>query len=240
MTAKELFQAGKLNEAIEALGGELRQDPADAQRRTFLFELLCFAGFYDRAEKQLDILAQGGRNAELGTLVYRSTLNAERMRQEFFTKKDYELRAPVMEKDLSGKINGKPFTSVEDADPRIGKRLEFFLGGAYMWIALSDVASIQMQAPKRLRDLLWAPVILKASPDFRGIELGEVLLPVTTVFSFQAEQVTVRLGRETIWVEEGDGKDIPLGQKMFLIDGEELPILELRSLEFNRVSAAAN
>lgn len=240
MTAKELFQAGKLNEAIDALGAELRTNPADTQRRTFLFELLCFAGLYDRAEKQLDVLAQGGRNAELGSLVYRSALNAEKMRQEFFSKKDYQLRPPAPEKEISGTINGKPFNSFEDADPRIGKRLEFFLGGAYMWIALSDVASLQMQPPKRLRDLLWAPAILKASPDFRGIELGEVLMPVTTVFSFEADSDSVRLGRETVWIEAEDGKDLPLGQKTFLIDGEEIPILEIRSLEFASVSAAAS
>jgi type VI secretion system protein ImpE len=238
MTAKDLFQAGKLTEAIEALGGELRLNPTDMQRRTFLFELLCFAGLYDRAEKQLDILAQGGRNAELGGLVYRSALNAERMRQEFFTKKDYQLKSPVGVKELTGTLNGKPFTSFQDADPRIGKRLEFFLGGAYMWIALSDVASLEMQAPKRLRDLLWAPAVLKASPDFRGVELGEVLMPVNTVFAFQADTDAVRLGRETVWMEE-DETEIPMGQKMFLVDGEEIPILEVRSLEFNAASAAA-
>jgi type VI secretion system protein ImpE len=240
MTAKELFQAGKLTEAIDGLGAELRVNPTDTQRRTFLFELLCFAGLYDRAEKQLDILAQGGRNAELGSLLYRSALNAEKMRQEFFGKKDYQLRTPVPDKDLSGTINGKPFTTFQDADPRIGKRLEFFLGGAYMWIALTDVASLEIQPPKRLRDLLWTPALLKASPDFRDVELGEVLLPVTTVFSFQAEEETVRLGRETIWVEDEMGMELPVGQKMFFVDGEELPLLELRSLEFNSVSAAAS
>lgn len=238
MTAQELFKAGKLNEAIDALGAELRANPTDTQRRTFLFELLCFAGLYDRAEKQLDLLAQGGRNAELGSLVYRSALNAEKMRQEFFTKKEYQLRTPPPPRELSGSLNGKPFQSIEDADPRIGKRLEFFLGGAYMWMALSDVASLEMQAPKRLRDLLWAPAILKPSPEFRGIELGEVLVPVTTVFSFQFDSDAVRLGRETVWIEDESGTDLPSGQKLFLVDGEEIPILEIRSLEISSVSAA--
>ena len=61
MNAQELFQAGKLNEAVQALGAELRDNPTDVRRRTFLFELLCFAGEYDRAEKQLDVLATDGR-----------------------------------------------------------------------------------------------------------------------------------------------------------------------------------
>ena len=40
MNSRQLFDAGKLNAAIEALGAELRDNPTDAQRRTFLFELL--------------------------------------------------------------------------------------------------------------------------------------------------------------------------------------------------------
>ena len=58
MTARQLYQAGQLGEAIQALGAELRNDPADARKRIFLFELLCFAGEYDRAEKHLDVLGQ--------------------------------------------------------------------------------------------------------------------------------------------------------------------------------------
>ena len=58
MTSTELFRAGRLNEAVQALGAELRNDPTDVKRRTFLFELLCFSGEYDRAGKQLDVLAQ--------------------------------------------------------------------------------------------------------------------------------------------------------------------------------------
>jgi len=53
--ADELLRAGQLDEAIASLGVELRGNPADVQRRTFLFELLCFAGEHDRAEKQLDV-----------------------------------------------------------------------------------------------------------------------------------------------------------------------------------------
>ncbi len=51
MNSKEIFQAGKLADAIKTLGAEIREIPSDKQRRTFLFELLCFAGEFDRAEK---------------------------------------------------------------------------------------------------------------------------------------------------------------------------------------------
>jgi len=67
-TIQQLLQSGHLDEAVKALTTEVRDDPTDPRRRTFLFELLCFAGDYSRAEKQLDVLSQGGPQSELGAL----------------------------------------------------------------------------------------------------------------------------------------------------------------------------
>ena len=69
MTAQELFRAGKLNEAVQALGVEVRDNPTDVRRRTFLFELLCFQGEYDRAEKHLNVLADATPDAEVGAML---------------------------------------------------------------------------------------------------------------------------------------------------------------------------
>lgn len=230
MTARELYQAGRLNEAVAALSAELRELPADRQRRAFLFELLCFAGDYTRAEKQLDILARGGNEARLGALIYKSALHAERTRQELFQKKEYP--AAVAAGQIPGTWNGTPFQSLEDADPRIGARLELFAAGQYIWIPFEHIASIEIEPPKRLRDLLWAPALVRAGPAFRDRELGEVLLPVLTPLASMHPDDAVRLGRVTAW-QEIDGEEIPEGQKMFIIDGEEYPILELRKLEFH-------
>jgi predicted component of type VI protein secretion system len=51
MNPTELYCQGRLNDAIQALSAELRDHPTDTRRRTFLFELLCFAGEYERADK---------------------------------------------------------------------------------------------------------------------------------------------------------------------------------------------
>src|SRR6266699_4439868 len=80
MTVQQLFQSGQLDEAVEALTAEVRDNPTDPKRRTFLFELLCFAGEYPRAEKQLDVLSQGGPQSEIGALFYRGALAAEKTR----------------------------------------------------------------------------------------------------------------------------------------------------------------
>jgi len=38
MSVQQLFQAGRLDDAIQALNAEVRDNPTDAKRRTFLFE----------------------------------------------------------------------------------------------------------------------------------------------------------------------------------------------------------
>jgi type VI secretion system protein ImpE len=227
--ADELYRAGKLDEAIQALGASLRENPGDAQRRTFLFELLCFAGEYDRAEKHLDALAQGGKNAQLGALLYQGALHAERTRQEMFRTGSYP-RGPAP-RSVSGTLNGTPFQSLSDADPRIGARLEVFAAGQYTWIPFAQLTLIRMQAPKRLRDLLWAPAIVRPAPGAKQYELGEVLIPALAPLSAQHADREVRLGRVTEWQELADGEQAPVGQKLLLVDDEEFPLLEVRELE---------
>lgn len=229
MTPQELFRAGRLNEAVAALSAEVRDNPTDARRRTFLFELLCFAGEFDRADKQLDVLAQRGHDAAMGTLLYRSALHAERVRQAMFVEGRYPTGAAP--RPVSGTLNGTAFQSLTDGDPRIGARLEIFAAGQYTWIPLEQIASVRVRPPERLRDLLWVPAAVRTAPDFRGLELGEILVPALTPRSAEHADDAVRLGRATTWEELPGGGEAPVGQKLLLVDGQEFPILELRELD---------
>jgi type VI secretion system protein ImpE len=225
MSAKELFQSGNIKEAIAALGALLRDNPADAKSRTFLFELLCFAGEYDRAEKHLNVLASGSGESEMGAVLYLSAIHAERERESMFEHRSYPTE--TVPPSPKGTLNGQPFESLEDADPRLGPRLELFAAGAYLWIPFIHIEYIELEAPKRLRDTLWAPAIVRTGPSFKGQELGQVLIPVISPLSYKNADGNVALGRSTEWVD-----DVPVGQKMFLVDGEDMPFLEIRKLEF--------
>src|SRR5215470_12966235 len=108
MNSRQLFDAGKLNAAIEALSGELRDNPTDAQRRTFLFELLCFSGDFERARKHLELLAKANQQAGMGALLYEGLMNSEKTRNEVFEKREYP-NAPAGDKPIRGTLNGKPF-----------------------------------------------------------------------------------------------------------------------------------
>lgn len=229
MTVQELFRAGQLKEAIQVLGAELRDHPTDGKRRTFLFELLCFAGEYSRAEKHLSLLADANADAGMGALVYRSALVGERKRQAFFESKQYESAAAAEVKPRRGKLNGRPFQTIEDADPRIGPRLEVFIAGEYVWLPFEHLGSLRMEAPRLLRDLLWSSGVVMAGPALKGQDFGEVLLPVLYPFSWQHANDQVKLGRETDWVG-----DIAFGQKLLIIDGgDAVPFLEVRTLQFD-------
>jgi len=240
MTAQQLLQAGKLDEAIQAVSAEVRDNPQDVKRRTFLFELLCFAGDFSRAEKHLDLAAQGSQSAEMGALLYHAALHAERTRHEMFAKKQFPLqqKAAVLG-ELSIKVNGRSFHSITDADPRIGANLEVFAAGSYMWIPFALLTSIDIDPPKRLRDLLWLPAKVRTSDKYQERELGEVLLPVLTPFASQHSDPAVRLGRATLWEEDSQGEVLPAGQKMLLADDEEWPLLDLRSLQITMVQTAS-
>ncbi len=230
MSASALFQAGRLSDTIDALAAELRGDPLNVRSRTFLFELLCFAGDYDRAEKHLDFLADASKEATLGAWLYRSALHAERLRQGMF--REGTVPAPGGP-PVAARVNGRPFAAVSDADPRVGARLEVFAAGQYTLIPFEHLASVVLEAPRRLRDTLWAPARVQPSPTFTGGELGEVLIPALAPLSWQHPDDAVRLGRATDWEEGDGGEPHPVGQKLLLAGAEEeIPFLELRTIEF--------
>jgi type VI secretion system protein ImpE len=239
MTARELFAAGKLNEAIEALGAEMREHPTDTQRRSFLFELLCFAGLWDRADKQLDILAGDDKNKRMGALLYRGAINAARTREEMFeTGKFPEDSGGAEPPELTYKVNGGGVLALEDADIRIGPRLEVIAGANYLWIPFAHISTVLIEPPQSLRDLIWIPAQVRTRTG--GADLGKVLLPVLTPFSWRHADPHVRLGRATVWEAGADGTPLPHGQKLLLTSQEEdVPLLEVRTIEIAPAGAAS-
>jgi type VI secretion system protein ImpE len=86
MDAKQLFDSGHLQAAISQLTADVKASPRDLRNRIFLFELLCFTGDLQRAERQLDAVAQvsGDATVELGIEIYRGILRAEASRRQLF------------------------------------------------------------------------------------------------------------------------------------------------------------
>lgn len=91
-TAQELFDAGDLTGAIEAMNAEVRAHPADLNARGFLAELLCFAGNLDRADVMMEAVSRQDSDNSIGVALFRQQLRAALARQQTFT----EGRAPEM------------------------------------------------------------------------------------------------------------------------------------------------
>lgn len=227
LNASELYKAGKLDEAIDTLGARLRGNPDDEAARVFLFGLLCFAGELDRAVSQLDVIARGGKDAEIGSWLYRGALHASKTRRQMFESREFPRTADAP--PVSGTLNGSAFSTLTDADPRIGASLELMVGGEYLWLPLVHTADVQIEPPSQLRDLVWTPARVRPTEDFRDLELGTVLMPALAPLTWRHEDPEVRLGWRNVW-EDDHGVRVPLGQKMLSVDGELVPLLEVREL----------
>ncbi|HEX8196313.1 MAG TPA: type VI secretion system accessory protein TagJ [Pyrinomonadaceae bacterium] len=260
--AKVRLHANDLNGAIQAAISHVKQKPTDTSARTFLFELLIFAGEFDRAEKQLDALGQQDANALLGTLIYRQCLDAERQRQKVFRGETMphilgetpqyvhglldsirlvndgklaEAREKLDEAETErvvhpGKLNGeREFQDFRDYNDLTASVLEVFLKGGYVWLPISNISRLEIQKPKHLRDLCWAQASLETKD---GGANGEVILPALYANSFQNEDETIRLGRSTDWIDAGEEIYVGAGTRLFWIDGENLPIFEIETIEF--------
>jgi type VI secretion system protein ImpE len=231
VNADALYREGRLTEAVEALNQAVRDDPTDLRSRTFLFELLCFSGAFERARRQLDAISVADPELNLSAAWYQEALVAEEKRHEMFHKGELpDSGSPPA--SVQGTLNGKPFADLRDGDPRIGPRLEIIVGGRYTWMPLEHLASLSMEPPKRLRDLYWAPVQIETTEALAGYS-GEALLPIMTPLAWQHPDESVRLGRQTDWIELDSGEEAPVGQKLLLVDDEEFPLLEVRELFVN-------
>jgi type VI secretion system protein ImpE len=84
MTASDLFQAGRLREAIDAQIAKVKAAPTDQRARLFLFELFVFSGDLDRARKQLEVLTYDDPKHTAAVEQFRFALDAEAKRRAVF------------------------------------------------------------------------------------------------------------------------------------------------------------
>jgi type VI secretion system protein ImpE len=266
-TAKELFDAGHLQLAVEELTRQVKANPSDMQRRIFLFELLCFGGEWDRAEKQLDVIGHQSAQAEIGVQAYRNNIKAERDRQRLFSKglQPYFLAEPPAYVDwhlnainrlreghlaearelldraeeerpaFAGSLNGRAFQDFRDYNDWVGPVLELIVKDQYTWLPFEQIKTIEIPAPKRLRDLLWIPARIESTDS----TVGEVFIPALYAGSAEHQNEQIKLGRATDWQEIGEGLYQAAGLRLFLVDEEDKAVLEVRSIEFGSAATEA-
>jgi type VI secretion system protein ImpE len=86
MTAKEQFAAGRFSDALQAAQQEVRTAPGDLGKRWLLTELLCFNTDWERADKQLEVIASqdATSHVQMSVGLFRQLIRAAMSRQEVF------------------------------------------------------------------------------------------------------------------------------------------------------------
>lgn len=90
--AEDLLKQGRLEDCLKALEGDVRQNPADAKRRVFLFQLLSVMGQWDRALNQVSVAADLDESNKLMAQVAEKAILCERFREDVYAGK----RSPLI------------------------------------------------------------------------------------------------------------------------------------------------
>ncbi len=143
-------------------------------------------------------------------------------------EKSEELRAEALEAapTTAGRLNGREFEWIADADTRIGPMLEAIINGRYFWVPFNHIAEMRVEEPEDLRDLVWLPA------QFKWMNGGEAvaLIPVRYPGSESSEDPQIQLGRRTEWDRQGEDLYKGLGQRILVTDQDEISLLEIRNI----------
>jgi type VI secretion system protein ImpE len=260
MTANDHYQAGNPREAVAAALEEVKRHPTDSGKRSFLCELLCLTGDLERADRQLEVVAQQDPQAMMGVSLFRQLIRAEQARQQFYT--DGRLPeflnqdvTPDLKQHLQASIllrEGKAaealavLTAAEEQRPHVSGTCN---GQAFDELRdLDDLTSSFFEVLTSTGKYYWIPLERVESVEFhtpkrprdllwrgahmvvRGGPDGEVFVPVLYAGSASDPNDEVRLGRATEWRGASGEPVRGFGQRIFLVGTEDRPILELQTL----------
>lgn len=263
MDARDVLRSGDPRGALEQLKGEVRKAPRDAKLRTFLFQLFCIAGEWDRALTQLAATAELDALAVPMAQAYRATIRCELLRAKIFAG----ARTPTIfgepEPWMSLLIEAGRVLAAGRAEEAAGLRDAAFEqapaasgtldGQEFAWIADADPRLGPMLEAMVDGKYYWVPFHRLRSLDIEAPEdlRDQVWMPTRFVWanggeafgfiptrypgSEHAEAAALRLARRTEWREDGPWF-LGLGQRMLATDAGEFALMDVRRLEF---SAAA-
>ena len=263
MDAQKLIGEGQLAPALAALQDQVRKDPANSRLRTFLFQLLCVQGQWNRALTQLNVAAELDAAALPMAQTYREAIQCEALRDEIFAGK----RVPVvfgepqpwvallfeaikLEAEGQAGAGAAARARAFDDAPAVGGSIN---GEPFEWLADSDARLGPVLEAIVNGRYLWIPMMhiaridMEAPADLRD----NVWMPATFTWTNGAATVglvptryagTVRAGaddalllaRRTEWSDAGVG----LGQRMFATDAGEYALMDVRSIEFGAASGS--
>ena len=267
MTAEQHLKSGDLGATLAALQAEVRARPSDPKLRIFLFQLLSVLGDWKRAVAQLKLAAELDPGAELMAKTYREAIICEVYRGKVFAGEKAplvlgepepwlaaliaaqeqagqghaaaaaDLRAQAFDAApaSAGSADGQAFDWFADADMRLGPVLEVIVNGRYFWLPFARIHRLEIEPPADLRDAVWTAATLSLRNGGTVPALIPTRYPGTLASGSDAE----KLARATRWEEPAPGLYQGLGQRVFATEAADLPLWDLRLLEFTLSEAEA-
>jgi type VI secretion system protein ImpE len=264
--AKLQLDAGNLKGAVESALDLVRANPTNAAARTFLFELSCFSGDWDRAEKQLDVIGHQDANAMIGSMIYRQNFKAERDRMRYFAdglKPGVLTDPPKYVEDLLTANNRLREGSVMEARSMLdqveedrpafpctvnGEEFSDFRDYNDLTMCVFEVIFKdnyvwlpfeQIEKIKFLEPKTLRDIYwVQAEVELVTGTNGEMFFPSVYSGSWKSDNDQVRLARMTDWRDAGEDLFVGEGTKLYWMDGKDKSILDLRSIEFRHNVAA--
>ena len=258
--AKTQLDAGNLNGAVAAALTSVKSSPTDVAARTFLFELSCFSGDWERAEKQLEVISHQDAQAMIGAEMFKQNFHAERNRQRLISDgliPECLMNPPKYVEELVNAHNRiregnltearQILDQVEEVRPAFpckinGEEHTDFRDYndltccVFEAIVKGTYAWIPFEQVVKVKFIppksLRDLFWMQAEVEMTNGTNGEMFLPTLYANSYKSDNDQVRLGRMTDWQDVGEEIYIGEGLRQFWCDGQEKSILELSEVEF--------
>jgi type VI secretion system protein ImpE len=265
--ARDLLRTGDLQGALAQLKQQVRAAPDDPRLRTFLFQLFCVAGDWERARTQLSVAANLDPQAVPMAQTYDMIIGCELRREQVFRGDgsptvlgDPGPWLPSVIEATKLLCQGQPQAAARlreaalDAAPESEGSLN---GKPCAWIADADprlgpvlevfVNGSYLWVPfERLRSLrLDAPADLRdqvwmpASLTWSDGDEAYGFIPTRYPGSATAADTALVLARRTEWYDAAPDWSLPLGQRVLVTDDDEMALMDVRSLQLTSQTAAA-
>lgn len=130
--------------------------------------------------------------------------------------------------EVTGNIDGKPFSWLTDGDMRFGPCFEIMLNGGYFQLPYSDVKRIEFEAVEDLRDVVWRPARLTLKNNAQFIIFMPVRYPITATTTDEQ-----KLAKVCDWSSPCADFYLGQGQRVLISDGTEFALLNIQVIEFD-------
>jgi len=255
--AEAAYRSGDLAGALATLQGEVRARPQDAKLRIFLAQLLMVMGQWERAQNQLNVVAELDALALPMVHTYRAAIQCEQLRTAVFAGERSPLVFGEPEPWIAQLVQALSLGASSAAAAAELRNQAFEAapasrgsanGTAFEWIADADsrlgpILEVLLNAA-----YYWVPfhriarIKIEVPTDIRDV----VWLPAQFVWSNGGEAMgliparypgagphtepALLLGRRTEWAPLGEEQYAGAGQKVLATDAAEFSLQDLREV----------